>query len=362
MLPAVTGSVGKPGGGFLYLNGIETRGSTATTSSGARSQPARGADQPDGPGRRSRGPRPVPGAVLLEHQHRRLDPEQRRLTPPCVGRTSSRRRRPLPDDTADLATLSSPPRASSSTTTWSSLISTTVSGTVKAVDPPARPFRTPRSSAGCPPDGLRRAGAVRERQRRLDRLLADAGSGRVLMRSPSADDVAGRPDPASVRRRPLSDPSGRIEIVSERAEADGHSRLPLCELTPAGSRSPPALVARLVLDAQRQLRQRSRRPWHAGSQVVCSIPPMRRPGAFATATWRSSGARRRAHRPGLDDPGRPRLGRSLHKATGRSSSRVHHRERLNRAEVDMAESSAVHGIEVAVASGRRSSGRPAGCR
>ena len=32
LLPAVTGAIGRPGGGFLYLNGIQTRAaSTATT-------------------------------------------------------------------------------------------------------------------------------------------------------------------------------------------------------------------------------------------------------------------------------------------------------------------------------------------
>ncbi len=75
LLPALTGHLGRPGGGFLYLNGIATRGLDGDYLS--RRAPAAGGRphrEPHGPDRGPGGSEPLPSAVLLEHQHRRLQP------------------------------------------------------------------------------------------------------------------------------------------------------------------------------------------------------------------------------------------------------------------------------------------------
>ena len=74
-LAALSGNVGKPGTGFLYLNGAGNRDARR----GLRRRCASGwltarPHQPHGPGRLPRGPAARTSAVLLEHQHRRLQP------------------------------------------------------------------------------------------------------------------------------------------------------------------------------------------------------------------------------------------------------------------------------------------------
>ena len=72
LLPAVSGNLAKPGAGFLYLNdrARDRRG----LAGGAAAGRSAGADQPHGPGRTPRGSGAQPQPVLLEHQHRRVQP------------------------------------------------------------------------------------------------------------------------------------------------------------------------------------------------------------------------------------------------------------------------------------------------
>ena len=75
LLPAVTGNLGKPGAGFLYLNGAESRRIDETWLAAPQLASERsGSDQPHGSRGLPRGPGPIAGAFLLEHQHCRLEP------------------------------------------------------------------------------------------------------------------------------------------------------------------------------------------------------------------------------------------------------------------------------------------------
>ena len=106
LLPAVTGNLGKPGAGFLYLNGTDSRGIdedylAATHLGSDPPAPISHMDLVDCLEDAS----PVAGALLLEHQHRRVESASRGA---CTRR--SRREDLLtvaldlfPTDTTDLA-------------------------------------------------------------------------------------------------------------------------------------------------------------------------------------------------------------------------------------------------------------------
>ena len=76
MLPALTGNIRRPGSGFLYLNGSDSRGVDWDWLVGAdlAAPGAPGVRQPDGSGGGARRSRSEPRARLLEHQPRRLEP------------------------------------------------------------------------------------------------------------------------------------------------------------------------------------------------------------------------------------------------------------------------------------------------
>ena len=127
-LCAVTGNLGRPGAGFLYMNGPSTRGVSfdyvaAPQSAAGRGQP----DQPNGPGGAFERRRQVAGAVLLEQQHRRLQSAAvRAARAHCGARiccmSSSICSRPIPP-TMRISYCRR--RASSSSTTWCFRISIT---------------------------------------------------------------------------------------------------------------------------------------------------------------------------------------------------------------------------------------------
>ena len=76
LLPIVTGNLGRAGCGVLYLNGTDSRGIDEDYLTGVvpgRERHA-GADRRHGARRSSRGPRPLEGALLLEHQYRGVEP------------------------------------------------------------------------------------------------------------------------------------------------------------------------------------------------------------------------------------------------------------------------------------------------
>ena len=109
LLPAVTGNLGRPGTGLLYLNGgAQPSASTRTTWRGAQLA----GDRPDPISHMDLAARledrePRRSAVLLEHQHRRLQPRAgpaaRALAP--RGPVHGRRSTCSPTDTADLADI-----------------------------------------------------------------------------------------------------------------------------------------------------------------------------------------------------------------------------------------------------------------
>ena len=99
MLPALTGNIRRPGSGFLYLNGGDSRGIDWDWLAGsdlARPGRARG-DQPDGSRGGARRPGAQPRARVLEHQPGRLEPGAGRAARGARARGSADRRvRPLP--------------------------------------------------------------------------------------------------------------------------------------------------------------------------------------------------------------------------------------------------------------------------
>ena len=80
LLPAVTGNLGQPGTGFLYLNGASRAGSTTPTSAARPPAPtAAAARQPHGPRRPPRGSRRSRALVCWNINIAASSPEQARL-------------------------------------------------------------------------------------------------------------------------------------------------------------------------------------------------------------------------------------------------------------------------------------------
>lgn len=293
MLPAVTGSLGRPGGGFLYLNGIETRSldSDYLLGSTLAAAPPAPISQMD-----------LASALEEADRFRALfcwniniaasNPEQRRLK-------AAMQRESLftvvvdlfQTDTADLADIVLP---ASSFLEHDDLVVSyfhhSLGAQVKALEPPGEAlpnseiFRRLARAMGYEEPEL-----FESDEDVLARLLSDAGIGITFEELARGGTLWPEPQPRlqfADGRYPT--PSGRIEIASERAEADGFSRIPLAQADSAAERrSPTPLVAGLELDAQRQLRKRPRR------QV-----PRRCPGGHAQPERCSrSGPSRRRRRP-----------------------------------------------------------------
>jgi anaerobic selenocysteine-containing dehydrogenase len=240
MLPAVTGSLGKLGGGFLYLNGIETRGLDGDylLGTGLVASPVPPISQMD-----------LASALEDEDRYRALfcwniniaasNPAQRRLK-------AAMRRESLftvvvdlfQTDTADLADIVLP---ASSFLEHDDLVVSyfhhSLGAQVKALDPPGEALsnseifrRLARAMGYEEPELYERDEDV------LGRLLADAGV--TLGFEAFARGGTLWPDPQprlQFAGGQYPTPSGRIEIASERAESDGFSRIPLPRADP-----PPA--------------------------------------------------------------------------------------------------------------------------
>ncbi len=250
MLPAVTGSLGKAGGGYLYLNGYETRGLDGDYLLGTSlaADPPAPVSQMD-----------LAAALEDADRFRALfcwniniaasNPEQRRLK-------AAMSRRDLftvvvdlfQTDTADLADIVLP---AASFLEHDDLVASyfhhSLAAQVKALDPPgdALPnseiFRRLARQMGYDEPEL-----YESDEDVLARLLSDAGAGLGF------EELAahGTLWPGGGPRLQFGDgryptPSGRIEIVSERAEADGFPRLPL----PEADQPPPAGRLRLLSPA-----------------------------------------------------------------------------------------------------------------
>ena len=191
----------------------------------------------------------------------------------------------------------------------------------------------------------------------IDELLHRAGLGhRVRGRSPLARHGADRRPSRSSSSPSLRfpTPSGKIEIASARAEADGHPRvpLPLADPRPRDGRlrllspaSPWLLNDSFANDRQAReaARRRRRSPCIRTTRpsAACAAATRRcsptRPAASALRARRLSGRS-------------PRRGAARTRAAGRSASRTRANvNALNPGEkADMGESTAVHGVEVAV--------------
>jgi anaerobic selenocysteine-containing dehydrogenase len=278
MLPAVTGHLGKRGGGFLYLNGIETRGLDGDYLLGTElaAAPAPPISQMD-----------LASALEDRNRFRALfcwniniaasSPEQHRLK-------AAMRREDLftvvvdlfQTDTADLADIVLP---AASFLEHDDLVVSyfhhSLGAQAKALEPPGEAlpnseiFRRLAAAMGyAEPELYERDEEV------LGRLLADAGvklgfevfaEGGTLwpLAEPRLQFVDGR----------YPTPSGRIEIASPRAEADGFPRVPVALADPP----PAAGRLRLLSPASRWTLNDSYgndpvARSHAGAQAVILNP------------------------------------------------------------------------------------------
>ncbi len=235
MLPAVTGNVGKPGAGFLYLNGTGNRGIDDDDLSGAHLAPDPPATKPD----------PISQmdlAATLE------DPAGSRaficwnINPAASSPEQARLRRALeredlftvvvdlfPTDTASFGDIVLP---AASFLEFDDLVISyfdlTISAQVKATEPigdalPNQEIfrRLARAMGYTDPELFEPDRDV------IERLLAGTGVGVDFARLASLGTVPYREDPivafADLR---FPTPSGRIEVASERAGRDGHPRVP----------------------------------------------------------------------------------------------------------------------------------------
>jgi anaerobic selenocysteine-containing dehydrogenase len=357
MLPAVTGSIGKPGGGFLYLNGIETRGLDSDYLAGSllAAEPPAPISQMD-----------LAEALEDRDRFRALfcwniniaasSPEQRRLK-------EAMRRQDLftvvvdlfQTDTADLADVILPAASFlEHDDVVASYFHHSLAAQVKAIDPPGEAlpnseiFRRLADQMGYKDPEL-----YESDDDVLAHLLADAG----VQTGFEALSAKGTLWPDSRVRMQFGDgryptPSGRIEIVSERAEADGFSRLPLAGADPP----PPPGRLRLLSPASAWTLNDSYgndpvAKSHAGAQAVMLNPAdaaARRLRDGDLALLRSDAGELLA--PVSTSPDVPVSVALVHK--GRwpklepSGSNVNVLNPGRKS--DMAESSAVHGIEVTV--------------
>ena len=242
-LPAVTGNVGRAGAGFLYLNGFENRGVDEDDLSGARAYPD------------------VPEAIShMELAARLEDPESSRafvcwnVNPAASCPEQGRLRRALqredlftvvcdvfPTDTVDLADVVLPAAS------WLECDDVVVpyfhralAAQVKTAEPPgdALPnseiFRRVAAALGLTDDVLLEPDAPI-----LARVLASSGTGLDFAGLAARGTVWASAEPVV----PFADlrfptPSGRIELASAAAAADGHGRLPqaTADERPAGGR------------------------------------------------------------------------------------------------------------------------------
>jgi anaerobic selenocysteine-containing dehydrogenase len=231
-LPAVTGNLGRPGSGFLYLNGAGNRGVDEADLAGERAYP----EVPD----------PVSHMnlpALLE------DPERFRalvcwnVNPAASCPEQGRLRRALqredlftvvsdvfPTDTVDLADVVLPAAS------WLEFDDIVVpyfhralAAQVKAVDPPGQAltnsemFRRLAAALGLHDEALHEPDEAI-----IARVLSDTGVGLDFAELGERGTLWTPADRAAVQFQDLRfpTPSGRVELASEAAEADGHGLLP----------------------------------------------------------------------------------------------------------------------------------------
>jgi anaerobic selenocysteine-containing dehydrogenase len=242
LLPAVSGNIAQPGAGFLYLNGTASRGIDADLISAPHLAPPGG----------------LPTVSHMDLAGLLEDPERTRalvtwnINVAASNPEQQRLRRALeredlftvavdvfPTDTTDLADIVLPP---ASFLEFDDLVLSyfdlTVSAQVKAVDPPGEAlpnqeiFRRLAAAMGFAEPELYESDAEL-----LERLLAATGLGLSFPELAEVGTVPISPDPV-VQFADLAfpTPSGKVELASARAEADGLPRLPFPHADPRPAR------------------------------------------------------------------------------------------------------------------------------
>jgi anaerobic selenocysteine-containing dehydrogenase len=243
LLPAVTGNLGKPGAGFLYLNGWELRGIDGDYLCAPHL---------------ARGERPCVSQMDLAS--RLEDPARARIllawniNPAASNPEQGRLRRALarddlftavveifPTDTTDFADLVLP---AASFLEFDDLVVSyfdlSVSAQVQAVKPPGEALpnheifrRLAAAMAYDEPELFERDRDV------IDALLDQTGLGIDFETLAARGTVPFSDEPiVQFAERSFPTPSGKVEIASARAEADGHPRLPVpwADARPQGGR------------------------------------------------------------------------------------------------------------------------------
>ena len=358
LLPAVTGNLGKPGAGFLYLNGTESR----RIDEDYLAAPHLGPDTPD----------PISHMDLVDCLE---DPARSQAlfcwniniaaSNPQQGRLHEALRREdlltvaidlFPTDTTDFADYVLP---AASFLEFDDLVGSyfnlTLSAQVKAAEPMGESlpnmeiFRRLARAMGYPEPELYESDAEM-----LETLLERSGVGEDFASLAAKGTVPIADEPViqfADRRFPT--PSGRVELASARAEADGLPRLPLplADARPARRAAPPALAG-LAVAPERQLRERRQdREADRARRPSPSIPTTRPRGASPRGTRRSW--RTRPDACASSSPSRtpsPAAWPTRRRGAGRSGSRRGANvNALNPGErADMGESTSVHGVEVTV--------------
>lgn len=355
LLPAVTGNLAKPGAGFLYLNWSRTLDSDYVTA------PWLAADPP-------------PPVSHLDLAARLEDAERSRalvtwnINVAASNPEQARLHRALarddlfhvaidvfPTDTVAFADVALP---AATFLEFDDLVCSyfdlSLSAQVKAADPPGEALpnqeifrRLARAM------GLREPELFEADREVIDELLARSGLGLGFDELAARGTVATSAEPViQLADRRFPTPSGRVELASARAEADGHPRTPL----PLADPRPGAGRLRLLSPAS---------PWLLNSSFGNVAKVERRIGP-ATVALHPDDAAARGLADGDDavvgnETGELRLRVAVTDAVprgvalshkGRWPSRESGRPNVNALnpgeKADMGESTSVHGVEVAV--------------
>ncbi len=232
VLPAVTGNLGKPGAGVCYLNGDGPRNIDSDYVGAAQLKRAPTPDdQPHGSRRRTRRPRARARLLLLEHERRRFRAASTRFAQGALARGSLHgRHRSISDRHRGFRGHRVAGRELSRIRRHhDALLSPLCIRTGEGRGPARRSAAEPRKSfAG----SLARWGYQEPELYEGDRAILDI----ILDRTGLGfgfDELAERgtidpfPDPViRFADGKFPTPSGRVEIASARAEADGHPRVP----------------------------------------------------------------------------------------------------------------------------------------
>ena len=242
LLPALTGNIGKPGAGFLYLNGFGTRGLDEDYLTAAHLDRGRPSISQMDLAAALEDPARSQAVLCWNINIAASSPQQARLRAALLREDLFTVVAELfPTDTADLADLVLP---AASFLEFDDLVASyfrhTLSAQVKATEPlgDALPnqeiFRRLAGALGLDEPELHESD-----ESMLETLLAQSGLGLTWPELAVRGTVPAFEEPRiqfADHRFPT--PSGRIEIASDRAEGDGQSRtpLPLVEPRPAPGR------------------------------------------------------------------------------------------------------------------------------